>query len=49
MKTKIFLLFFLSFGINVLFAQGENDNWYFGTKATVNFSNASLLPLSIAR
>ncbi|CAH0213978.1 T9SS type A sorting domain-containing protein [Chryseobacterium sp. Bi04] len=46
MKTKIFLLFFLSFGVNMIFAQGENDNWYFGTKAAVNFSNASPLSLT---
>jgi hypothetical protein len=42
MNTKnIFLLLFLNLGTSLLFAQGENDNWYFGYKAAVNFSNST--------
>lgn len=42
MKTKnIFLLLLLSFGVNLFFAQGENDNWYFGNYAAVNFTNTT--------
>jgi len=41
MKTKTIFLFLLNFGIHLLFAQGENDNWYFGNKAAVNFSNST--------
>ena len=38
MKTKnIFLILFLIFGANSLFAQGENDHWYFGQLAAVRF------------
>lgn len=47
MKTKtIFLLFLLGFGVNLLFAQGENDNWYFGNKAAVNFSGSTPVALN---
>lgn len=35
---KILLLFLISFANTILFGQGENDNWYFGVKAAVNFS-----------
>jgi len=28
-----------SFGVSSISAQGENDNWYFGNKAAINFSN----------
>ncbi len=42
MKTKaIFLFLLLNAGVHLLFAQGENDNWYFGNKAAVNFSNST--------
>lgn len=47
MKTKnIFLLFFLILGVNFTFAQGENDNWYFGRNAGVNFSGSMPVALS---
>lgn len=40
MKTKnIFLSFVLNLVFITTFAQGENDNWYFGGKAAINFSN----------
>lgn len=40
MKTKIYLLLLLiSLGTSFFHAQGENDNWYFGKKAALNFSN----------
>jgi len=40
MKTKnIFLSFVLNLVFITTFAQGENDNWYFGNKAALNFSN----------
>lgn len=40
MKTKkIFFLFLISFGYTILFGQRENDNWYFGNNAAINFSN----------
>lgn len=39
MKTKkILFLIFINLGYNILFGQGENDNWYFGDKAALNFS-----------
>jgi hypothetical protein len=42
MKTKtIFLFLLLACGTHLFFAQGENDNWYFGNKAAVNFSNST--------
>lgn len=46
MKKKVLLLFLISWGMNLLFAQGENDNWYFGNKAAVNFSGTT--PVSLA-
>ncbi len=46
MKTKtIFLFLVLISGANLFFAQGENDNWYFGNKAAVNFSNSTPVAL----
>lgn len=40
MKTKnIFLSFVLNLVFITTFAQGENNNWYFGNKAALNFSN----------
>ncbi|MDQ0591967.1 hypothetical protein QFZ37_000336 [Chryseobacterium ginsenosidimutans] len=42
MKTiKILLLFLISFIYTGVPAQGENDNWYFGNKAAVNFSTST--------
>lgn len=42
MKTKtIFLFLVLISSVNLFFAQGENDNWYFGNKAAVNFSGSA--------
>ncbi|MBP0613789.1 T9SS type A sorting domain-containing protein [Chryseobacterium sp. cx-311] len=41
---RIYLLLML-FPI-IIFSQGENDNWYFGNKAAVNFSGGS--PVSLA-
>jgi uncharacterized Zn ribbon protein len=47
MKTKnIFLLFFLILGVSLAFAQGENDNWYFGRNAGVNFSGSAPIALT---
>ena len=37
MKKLFFLIFFLIKAV-IVFAQGENNNWYFGSKAGVNFS-----------
>lgn len=45
MKTKFIILFLLSFNANFLFAQGENDNWYFGFRGAVNFSATIPVPL----
>lgn len=45
MKTKFFLLLLLGFGVNMVFAQGENDNWYFGNRGAVNFTSQT--PVSI--
>lgn len=43
MKTKnIFLSFVLNLVFITTFAQGENDNWYFGGKAAINFSNPTI-------
>lgn len=39
-NTIYILLILLSFGVNFMSAQGENDNWYFGDKAAVNFSTS---------
>ncbi|WEK69787.1 MAG: T9SS type A sorting domain-containing protein [Candidatus Chryseobacterium colombiense] len=40
MKTKnIFFIFLLIFAADWVFAQGENNNWYFGNKAAINFQN----------
>ncbi|MBM7417902.1 MULTISPECIES: T9SS type A sorting domain-containing protein [Chryseobacterium] len=42
MKTKnIFLIFVLNLIFITTFAQRENDNWYFGNKAAVNFSSVN--------
>jgi hypothetical protein len=41
MKIKIFLLLLLSAGVNTVSAQGENNNWYFGNKAALNFSTTT--------
>jgi len=38
---KLFLLPILLLSFNTLFGQGENDNWYFGYKGAVNFSNST--------
>lgn len=46
MKKKILLLLLINWGMNMIFAQGENDNWYFGNKAAVNFSGST--PVSLA-
>lgn len=46
MKKKVLLLLLISWGMNMIFAQGENDNWYFGNKAAVNFSGTT--PISLA-
>lgn len=43
---KILLLFLISFTHIILFGQGENDNWYFGVKAGVNFSTSTPLTLN---
>ncbi|GEN68469.1 T9SS type A sorting domain-containing protein [Chryseobacterium rhizosphaerae] len=45
MKTKFFLLLLLGFGVNMVFAQGENDNWYFGNNAALNFSSS--IPVAV--
>lgn len=37
---KIYLTFLMIIPL-LLFSQGENDNWYFGNKAAVNFSSAT--------
>jgi hypothetical protein len=40
MKTKkILFLIFINLGYNILFGQGENDNWFFGNTAALNFSS----------
>ncbi|MDH6252885.1 hypothetical protein M2347_002612 [Chryseobacterium sp. H1D6B] len=41
MKVKLFLLLLLSAGVNTVSAQGENNNWYFGNKAALNFSTTT--------
>jgi len=42
MKTKkILFLIFINLGYNILFGQGENDNWYFGNTAALNFSGTT--------
>jgi hypothetical protein len=47
MKNKVLLLLLISWGMNMIFSQGENDNWYFGNKAAVNFSGST--PVSLAK
>ncbi|WBV60146.1 T9SS type A sorting domain-containing protein [Chryseobacterium camelliae] len=47
MKTKnVFLIFLLFFGVDLLFAQGENNNWYFGQYAALNFQNPTPVGIS---
>lgn len=47
MKTKnIFLTFVLNLVFITTFAQGENNNWYFGNKAALNFSNPNPIVLN---
>jgi hypothetical protein len=43
---KKILIFFWSLSFVTAFAQGENDNWYFGNEAAVNFSASSTTALS---
>ncbi|WP_190304057.1 hypothetical protein [Paenimyroides baculatum] len=40
MKNKFLLWFWILFPL-LAFSQGENDNWYFGNKAAVNFLTAT--------
>ena len=42
---NVYLIFILFFGLPV-FSQGENDNWYFGNKAAVNFSGTTPIALT---
>lgn len=42
---NVYLIFILFFGLPV-FSQGENDNWYFGNKAAVNFSGTTPVVLN---
>lgn len=46
MKTKIILTITLLLGLFKAYAQGENDNWYFGKKAAINFSNTTTTTLN---
>ncbi|MBK8599866.1 MAG: T9SS type A sorting domain-containing protein [Flavobacterium sp.] len=47
MKNVLFIYAILLFTANSRsYAQGENDNWYFGNKAAVNFSAGSPVQLS---
>lgn len=39
MKIKIYLIFAFCFSFIRTFAQGENDNWYFGANASITFPN----------
>jgi len=39
MKNKFLIWFWILFPL-LAFSQGENDNWYFGDKAAVNFAGA---------
>ncbi len=45
MKNKFLLWFWILFPL-LAFSQGENDNWYFGDKAAVNFSGTTPLVLN---
>lgn len=42
---NIYIIFILFFGFSA-YAQGENDNWYFGDKAAVNFSAVAPVALT---
>lgn len=47
MKTKILILCMLIFSTEVILAQGkENDNWYFGYYAGVNFAGSTPVALT---
>lgn len=45
MKDKILIWFWILFPL-ISFSQGENDNWYFGYKAAVNFSAVAPVALT---
>jgi len=45
---KIFLLLIVCL-YTTLFAQGENDNWYFGNKAAINFSTSTPVTLNTSQ
>ncbi|SFN79536.1 Por secretion system C-terminal sorting domain-containing protein [Paenimyroides ummariense] len=45
MKNKFLIWFWILFPL-LAFSQGENDNWYFGNKAAVNFSGTTPLVLN---
>lgn len=42
---NIYIIFILFFGYTG-FSQGENNNWYFGDKAAVNFAGATPVVLT---
>ncbi len=43
---KIFLLFLICVTHTILLGQGENDNWYFGDMAAINFSSSTPIALT---
>src|SRR5690606_21127852 len=45
MKNKFLLWFWILFPL-LAFSQGENDNWYFGNQAAINFSGTTPVALT---
>lgn len=39
MKTKLFTLIYFLFIVQLLYSQNENDHWYFGVNAVIDFSS----------